>query len=127
MSLSTGTARAPETLRLTSTGATASVASTVTLSGADSESEEPLQEPSPSISRLTATTPPRTRVALELDGRAVILGLPVAVYNKFCTNRLPAPGKTDPRLRGDVVTSRRSEERRGGKEGVSTCRTRWAQ
>src|SRR3546814_3622708 len=49
MSLSTGTARAPETLLLTSTGATASVSSTVTLSGADSESEEPLQEPSPSI------------------------------------------------------------------------------
>src|SRR3546814_18496772 len=38
----------------------------------------------------------------------------------------PAPLKFDPRFDPEALKGRRSEERRVGKECVSTCRSRWS-
>src|SRR3546814_6046314 len=62
---------------------------------------------------------PFGKAALRREGRdATIISFLSMVHNSLEAVELTG-------LDADVIDLRRSEERRGGKEGVSTCRSRW--
>src|SRR3546814_3875847 len=57
---------------------------------------------------------------------AIVVVLAAIIYGVYLFFQAPSEETDDAYVAGDTVTITRSEERRVGKECVSTCRSRWS-